>query len=58
MQYAIIDLITAYYAFDIAYPSGISGILLFIQHNVLGMKDSQPLPPGTLRLVNSWSKLP
>ncbi len=57
IQDAVIDLIAAYYVFDIAYPSGISGILLFFQHNVLGMKDSQPLPSCTLRLVNSLSKL-
>ena len=42
---AILDVICAYYVFDIAYPCSVVGIFLFFQQNVFGLKDSQKPPP-------------
>ena len=53
---AVIDLIAAYYVFDIAYPKCSNAMLLFIQHFVFGLKDSQAIPTTTSNLVNNLSK--
>jgi hypothetical protein len=42
---AILDVICAYYVFDISYPRSLAGIFLFFQQNVFGIKDSQNPPP-------------
>lgn len=56
-QDSIIDLIATYYTFNICYPKAISGILLFFQHYVFDLKDAQPLPSCTLKLVNCLNKI-
>ena len=38
---ALVDLIAAYYVFDVNYPQCISGVLLFLQEVVLLPKDTQ-----------------
>ena len=50
--YAIIDLIAAYYVFDITYPKGVDGILLFFPHFVFGIRDKQLHPTFLHRLCN------
>ena len=50
---AILDLIATYYVFNIAYPKSLSGILLFFQHFLFGLKDSQPLPQPLQKLTHS-----
>ena len=57
IQDSIIDLIATYYTFNICYPKAISGILLFFQHYVFDLKDAQPLPSCTLKLVNCLNKI-
>lgn len=57
MKDAIIDLMAAFYVFDIAYPKSTAPVLLFIQRYVLNIKDSQPMPPSCSRLITSLNKL-
>ena len=45
---AIIDLTAAYYVFDITYPKGVDGILLFFQHFVFGLKRQTSCPIASL----------
>ena len=53
---SIIDLIAAYYAFDISYPKSLSAILFF-QHFVMGIKDQQTIPIATAKLIGNLNKL-
>jgi hypothetical protein len=41
---AMQDLMSAYFAFNIAYPRQLYPILLFLQHHVFGIKDNQTIP--------------
>ena len=41
---AVIDLFSAYYVFNIAYPKPLYPVLVFLQHYILGIKDSQRIP--------------
>lgn len=54
---AIIDLIATYYVFDIAYPKPLNAVLLFFQHHVFQIKDDQPIPGATAKLVDNLQKL-
>ena len=54
---AIIDMIACYYVFDISYPKGVQGALVFFEHCVFSMKSSQPLPLCAQKLVTSLSKV-
>ena len=57
LQDAIIDLIATYYVFDISYPKGIEGVLIFFEHCIFCLKYSQSLPMCTQKLVTSLSKI-
>jgi len=50
---AIIDIIACYYVFDISYPKGVQGILVFFETLCFCVKFSLPLPlvRGSLLLV-------
>ena len=50
---AILDVICAYYVFDIAYPRSVVGIFLFFQQNVFSLKDSQKPPPCLSKLLQN-----
>ena len=54
---AVIDLLAAYFVFDISYPKHISAVLLFFQHCVFGLKDSQTFPQSASKLVSNLSKV-
>lgn len=54
---SIIDLISIYYIFDISYPKCLNSVLLFFQHYVFNLKDQQPLPNATAKLVTNLQKL-
>ena len=54
---AILDLISVYFAFNIAYPKPLYPLFLFVQHYVLLIKDSQPIPLSTTQLVSAMDKL-
>ena len=47
------NLICSYFAFNIAYPKTLYPILIFLQHFVLGIKDSQKIPPYVSSLCSS-----
>jgi len=49
----IIDLISTYFVYDIAYPKPLNAIFLFLQHHVFKLIDDQPLPPAALKLVGN-----
>ena len=53
---AIIDLIAAYFTFNITYPKFIKCMLLFIQHFVFGLKDSQEVPMVVTNIVRNLEK--
>lgn len=57
MKDVIIDLISTYYVYDIAYPKLLNAIFLFLQHCVFKLEDYQPLPPATLKLVGNLKKI-
>ena len=54
---SIVDLIGTYFVFDITYPKPLSAILLFFQHFVFNLKDSQTLPMATSKMVSNLSKI-
>ena len=57
MRDAIIDLLAAYFTFDIAYPKSICAMLLFFQHIVFEIKDKQVLPAAAAKLVSNLNRL-
>lgn len=57
VQDSLIDLLAAYFVFDISYPKCLSAILLFIQHHVFKLKDEQTAPTATNLLVRNLQKL-
>lgn len=54
---SLIDLIATYYVFDISYPKCLNSVLLFFQHFVFNLKDQQPLPNATTKLVTNLQKI-
>jgi len=54
---AIIDLIAAYFVFNICYPKYLDAILLFFQHYVFKLKDEQRLPNSTVKLLGNLQKI-
>ena len=47
---ALVDLFSAYFAFDIAYPQELHPVLIF-QHYVFGLKDQQKVPVSVTTTV-------
>jgi len=54
---ALLDLVAVYFVFDVQYPKSLDAILIFIQHYVMDMKDSQPVPMTTAKVVGNLLKL-
>ena len=52
----LIDLMAIYFNFDITFPKYASAILFF-QHFVFGLKDEQPLPATTSKLITNLQKV-
>ncbi len=50
---AFLDLICAYYVYNISYPKAISGVHLFFQELVFGIKSSQKLPLCLVKLLQN-----
>jgi len=50
---AIIDLISTYYVFNIAYSKPLNVVYIFLQHFVFNMTDDQTVPPATMKLVGN-----
>lgn len=53
----IIDLLATYYVFDLSYPKTISAFLLFFQHIIFELKDSQAFPATAAKLVANLNKV-
>ncbi len=41
---ALMDLICVYFTYNVQYPKPLYAVLVFIQHYVMAIKDSQPIP--------------
>ena len=54
---AWIDLFSAYFVFNIAYPLAIVLILIFFQHYVFGLKDRQKIPVSVATAVGTMCRL-
>ena len=50
---SLIDLISVYFTFDIAYPKLPYPVCLFLQHHVLGIIDKQRVPNSVTILLSS-----
>lgn len=50
---AFLDLICAYYVYNISYPKAISGVHLFFQEIVFNIKGSQKLPLCLVKLLQN-----
>ena len=50
---SIVDLIGAYFTFDISYPKKLHPVLLFIQHIMLNIVDKQRVPNNVTILRSS-----
>ena len=57
MRDAMLDLVVSYFVFDISYPKSLSAILIFIQHQIFGMGDSQSIPMAAAKLMGNIKKL-
>ena len=57
MESAIIDLIASYFVFDICYPVPLYSLLIFIQHFVFGLEDTQLVPPNLVEIVTSLKNM-
>ncbi len=54
---ALLDLFSAYFVFDIAYPPELYPVLLFFQHYILGLKDEQKVPVSVTTAVTTLRHL-
>lgn len=57
MRDAVLNLMASYFVFDIAYPKGLSAILIFIQHEIFGITDNQNIPMSAAKLMGNFKKL-
>ena len=57
MRDALLDMMATYFVFNIAYPKGLHGILIFLQHNVFNLVDQQTVPSVVKTLVGNLLKL-
>ena len=44
MTAALMDIMSVFFTFNIAYPKQLYSLLLFVQHHVFSIKDNQPVP--------------
>ena len=57
MRDAILDLMASYFVFDISYSKSLNAILIFIQHEIFGLIDSQIIPMAAGKLMGNLKKL-
>ena len=57
VQDSLIDMLTAYFVFDIFYQKCLNAIFIFIQYNVFKLKDEQAVPSATQLLIRNLQKL-
>ena len=56
-QSALVMLIGTYYIFDIAYPKPLYSLLIFIQHQIFGLRDAQRNTPSVVEMVTSLKNM-
>ena len=49
----LLDLYCSYFVYDIAYPKSFYSLLVFIQHYILELKDTQVDPPAVIEITIS-----
>ena len=54
---ALIDLFSAYFVFDIAYPPELYPLLIFFQHYVFGLTDKQKVLVSVITTVGTMRRL-
>jgi len=54
---ALLDLLSTYFVFDVAYPKSTQNILLFFQHHVFNLQDQQISSSAVKTLVANLEKL-
>ena len=54
---ALQGLVASYFMANIEYPRPLTALLIFIQHIVLGIKDSQLMPNMVTQVVSSLDKM-
>jgi len=57
IQTALIDLYSTYFVFDIAYPVEVAPVLIFMQHYIFGLKNSQKIPVSVATTVATMHRL-
>ncbi len=54
---ALVNLFSAYFAFDIGYPPELYPVFIFFQHYVFGLKDKQKVPVSVTTTVGTMPRL-
>ena len=57
VESALLDLVGAYFVFDIRYPQPLNALLIFIQHYVFCIEDNQPDPSSVIEIVTSLKNI-
>ena len=57
MIHAMLDMMSAFYVFDVSYPRSLHAMLIFIQHHVFGLEDQQTVPSTVKTLITNLQKL-
>ena len=52
---AVADVICAFFVFDLVYPRSVYPLLVFFQHTLMGIKDTEKMPASILTLLTSLS---
>ncbi len=50
---ALADLLCTYFVFDMAYPKVMYPMLIFLQHTLMGISDSQRIPTSVRTVLSS-----
>lgn len=53
---AILDLISYYFVFNVTYPKYVDAVLLFFQHYVFQLVDSQTIPLQVTKMIGNLKK--
>ena len=57
LRTALVDLFSAYFVFDIAYPPELYPVLIFFQHYVFGLKDKEKVSVSVTTTVGTMRRL-
>ena len=54
---SLLNLICAYFSFDICYPTTLYPVFIFIQHHIMGIVDEQKVPDVVTRAFTTITEL-